>query len=173
MKKGGIRQKGKGKGKKGKDSKSGKSSDDDFDPSLCYGFGEMIGTYYFQVNFSLRAIMLLLGLGGGRHGCAMGGKCRRGTLAAKDPEFSPEAKAMIEEETAKMTPMENAIFMEAASSLELEDVWSAMEFTSGGGFGRGGEFNRKYANKLMQLRIAAQFVAVLIILAFVYFTSGG
>jgi hypothetical protein len=42
-----------------------------------------------------------------------------------------------------------------------------------GGFGRGGEFNRKYANKLMQLRIAAQFVAVLIILSFVYFTSGG
>ena len=42
-----------------------------------------------------------------------------------------------------------------------------------GGFGRGGEFNRKHANKLMQLRIAAQFVAVLIILAFVYFTSGG
>ena len=41
-----------------------------------------------------------------------------------------------------------------------------------GGFGRGGEFNRKYASKLMQLRIAAQFVAVLIILAFVYFTSG-
>ena len=41
-----------------------------------------------------------------------------------------------------------------------------------GGFGRGGEFNRKYANKLMQLRIAAQFVAVLIILAFVCFTSG-
>jgi hypothetical protein len=42
-----------------------------------------------------------------------------------------------------------------------------------GGFGRGGEFNRKYANKLMQLRIAAQFVAVIIILAFVYFTSEG
>lgn len=42
-----------------------------------------------------------------------------------------------------------------------------------GGFGRGGEFNRKYANKLMQLRIAVQFVAVIIILAFVYFTSGG
>jgi hypothetical protein len=42
-----------------------------------------------------------------------------------------------------------------------------------GGFGRGGEFNRKYANKLMQLRIAAQFVAVLIILAFVYFSAGG
>ena len=42
-----------------------------------------------------------------------------------------------------------------------------------GGFGRGGEFNRKYANTMMQLRIAAPFVAVIIILAFVYFTSGG
>ena len=33
-----------------------------------------------------------------------------------------------------------------------------------GGFGRGGEFNRKYANKLMRLRIFAQFLAVAIIL---------
>ena len=32
------------------------------------------------------------------------------------------------------------------------------------GFGRGGEFNRKYANKLMRLRILAQFLAVAIIL---------
>ena len=32
-----------------------------------------------------------------------------------------------------------------------------------GGFGRGGEFNRKYANKLMRLRILAQFVAVILI----------
>ena len=38
-----------------------------------------------------------------------------------------------------------------------------------GGFGRGGEFNRKYANKLMRLRIFAQFMAVLLILLFVYF----
>ena len=38
-----------------------------------------------------------------------------------------------------------------------------------GGFGRGGEFNRKYANKLMRLRIIAQFIAVLLILLFVYF----
>ena len=37
-----------------------------------------------------------------------------------------------------------------------------------GGFGRGGEFNRKYANKLMRLRIFAQFIAVLLILLFVY-----
>ena len=39
-----------------------------------------------------------------------------------------------------------------------------------GGFGRGGEFNRKYANKIMRLRIAAQFVAVVLILLFVFFT---
>ena len=38
-----------------------------------------------------------------------------------------------------------------------------------GGFGRGGELNRKYANKLMRLRIFAQFIAVVLILLFVYF----
>ena len=38
-----------------------------------------------------------------------------------------------------------------------------------GGFGRGGDFNRKHANKIMRMRIVVQFVAVLLILAFVYF----
>ena len=42
-----------------------------------------------------------------------------------------------------------------------------------GGFGRGGEFNRKYANKLMRLRIAAQFFAVVLILLFVFLTQRG
>ena len=42
-----------------------------------------------------------------------------------------------------------------------------------GGFGRGGEFNRKYANNIMRLRIAAQFVAVVLILLFVFFTRQG
>lgn len=42
-----------------------------------------------------------------------------------------------------------------------------------GGFGKGGEFNRKYANKLMRMRILAQFVAVLLILLFVFITRGG
>ncbi|MFP4274833.1 MAG: twin transmembrane helix small protein [Paracoccaceae bacterium] len=36
------------------------------------------------------------------------------------------------------------------------------------GFARGGEFNRKYANKLMRWRIAAQFLAVVLILFFVW-----
>ena len=41
------------------------------------------------------------------------------------------------------------------------------------GFGRGGAFNRKHGNRLMRYRIAAQFVAVLLILAFVALRRGG
>ena len=37
------------------------------------------------------------------------------------------------------------------------------------GFARGGEFNRKYANKIMRLRLLAQFIAVVLIVIFVYF----
>ena len=37
-----------------------------------------------------------------------------------------------------------------------------------GGFAKGGEFNKKYANKIMRYRIAAQFVAVVLILLFVW-----
>ncbi len=36
-----------------------------------------------------------------------------------------------------------------------------------GGFARGGEFNRKHANRLMRWRIYAQFGAVVLILLFV------
>lgn len=38
------------------------------------------------------------------------------------------------------------------------------------GFARGGDFNKKHANKIMRLRLLLQFVAVLLILAFVYFS---
>lgn len=37
-----------------------------------------------------------------------------------------------------------------------------------GSFAKGGEFNKKYANRAMRWRIAAQFVAVLLILLFVW-----
>ncbi len=37
------------------------------------------------------------------------------------------------------------------------------------GFARGGEFNKKYANKIMRLRLLLQFIAVILIVAFVYF----
>ena len=42
-----------------------------------------------------------------------------------------------------------------------------------GTFGKGGDFNRKYANKIMRWRIGAQFIAVLLILAFVYLRRQG
>lgn len=41
------------------------------------------------------------------------------------------------------------------------------------GFGKGGDFNKKQANKVMRWRIIAQFVAVLIILLFVYLRREG
>ncbi|MEM9393729.1 MAG: twin transmembrane helix small protein [Pseudomonadota bacterium] len=37
-----------------------------------------------------------------------------------------------------------------------------------GGFAKGGEFNKKHANKVMRWRIYAQFIAVLLILLFVF-----
>jgi len=41
------------------------------------------------------------------------------------------------------------------------------------GFARGGEFNRKHANRIMRYRIAAQAVAVALVLLFIYLRSGG
>lgn len=37
-----------------------------------------------------------------------------------------------------------------------------------GSFGKGGEYNRKHANKIMRWRIGAQLVAVILIVLFVY-----
>ena len=42
-----------------------------------------------------------------------------------------------------------------------------------GGFARGGAFNRKYANKIMRLRLLLQFIAVILIVLFVYFARRG
>jgi len=42
-----------------------------------------------------------------------------------------------------------------------------------GTFAKGGEFNRKYSNKMMRWRIIAQLVAVVLILIFIYFRSIG
>ena len=41
------------------------------------------------------------------------------------------------------------------------------------GMAAGGEFNRKYGNKLMQLRVLLQIVAVGLILLFFLFGQGG
>lgn len=37
-----------------------------------------------------------------------------------------------------------------------------------GSFAKGGEFNKKYANRAMRWRIGAQFIAVILILLFVW-----
>ncbi|SFO82628.1 twin transmembrane helix small protein [Tranquillimonas alkanivorans] len=42
-----------------------------------------------------------------------------------------------------------------------------------GGFAKGGEFNRKHANRLMRWRILAQALAVVLILLFVLFRRMG
>jgi membrane protein DedA with SNARE-associated domain len=42
-----------------------------------------------------------------------------------------------------------------------------------GGFAGGGSFNKKNSNKLMRLRIIAQFIAVIFIVLFVYFRNQG
>lgn len=41
-----------------------------------------------------------------------------------------------------------------------------------GGFAGGGAFNKANSNKLMRWRIIAQFIAVLLIVAYVYFIKG-
>jgi hypothetical protein len=42
-----------------------------------------------------------------------------------------------------------------------------------GGFAGGGAFNKKNSNKLMRYRIAAQFIAVVFIVLFVYVRNQG
>lgn len=41
-----------------------------------------------------------------------------------------------------------------------------------GGFASGGAFNKANSNKLMRYRIIAQFIAVVLIVAYVYFFKG-
>jgi hypothetical protein len=42
-----------------------------------------------------------------------------------------------------------------------------------GSFAKGGEFNRRNANRLMRYRIIAQAVAVILIVGFAWMRSGG
>ncbi len=42
-----------------------------------------------------------------------------------------------------------------------------------GGFARGGDFNRKHANRIMRYRIAAQAIVVILLVLFVFFRRMG
>ena len=48
----------------------------------------------------------------------------------------------------------------------------AVLMTGIGGFAKGGDFNRKHANRIMRYRIIAQAVAVALILLFVFLRRG-
>ena len=52
-------------------------------------------------------------------------------------------------------------------------VVAAILLTGIGGFAKGGEFNRKHANRIMRYRIYAQAVAIALILLFVLIRRGG
>lgn len=49
----------------------------------------------------------------------------------------------------------------------------AILMTGIGGFAKGGDFNRKHANRIMRYRIIAQAVAVALILVFVLIRGAG
>ncbi len=40
-------------------------------------------------------------------------------------------------------------------------------------FAKGGEFNRKHANKIMRLRLFFQLIAVVLIMLYIWLRSGG
>jgi uncharacterized membrane protein affecting hemolysin expression len=42
-----------------------------------------------------------------------------------------------------------------------------------GSFAKGGEFNKRNANKIMRWRLGVQFVAVVLIVAFAWLRAGG
>lgn len=42
-----------------------------------------------------------------------------------------------------------------------------------GGFAKGGDFNRKHANRIMRYRILAQAIAIALILVYVFFRRMG
>ena len=49
----------------------------------------------------------------------------------------------------------------------------AILLTGIGGFAKGGDFNKKHANRIMRYRIYAQAVAIVLILIFVVVRRGG
>jgi hypothetical protein len=65
--------------------------------------------------------------------------------------------------------MTNALFYVAAVACLAVVAVLAFGLAS---FARGGAFNRRWSNKLMQMRVELQFLAVLLIVAFAW-TLGG
>ncbi len=66
-------------------------------------------------------------------------------------------------------PLDNPLFIPVVIAVVLVLL---VLMTGIGGFARGGDFNRKHANRIMRYRIYAQAVAVMLILAFVLVGGG-
>ncbi|MYK30147.1 MAG: twin transmembrane helix small protein [Boseongicola sp. SB0670_bin_30] len=66
-------------------------------------------------------------------------------------------------------PLDNPLFIPVVIAVILVLL---VLMTGIGGFARGGDFNRKHANRIMRYRIYAQAVAVMLILAFVLVGCG-
>ncbi len=66
-------------------------------------------------------------------------------------------------------PLDNPLFIPVVIAVVIVLL---VLMTGIGGFARGGDFNRKHANRIMRYRIYAQAVAVMLILAFVLVGCG-
>ena len=66
-------------------------------------------------------------------------------------------------------PLDNPLFIPVMIAVIIVLL---VLMTGIGGFARGGDFNRKHANRIMRYRIYAQAVAVMLILAFVLVGGG-
>ena len=67
-------------------------------------------------------------------------------------------------------PLDNPLFIPVVIAVILVLL---VLMTGIGGFARGGDFNRKHANRIMRYRIYAQAAAVMLILAIVLVGRGG
>ncbi|EBA16057.1 hypothetical protein RSK20926_05577 [Roseobacter sp. SK209-2-6] len=77
----------------------------------------------------------------------------------------------MRQENAKENIMGDPLFILAVAAMAAVVVALLLGL---GSYGKGGETSRKYSNKLMRLRLLLQFVAVVLILAYVYLrTQGG
>jgi hypothetical protein len=81
----------------------------------------------------------------------------------------PQTKAEPKQQEGAML-LEDPLFIIAAIGALI--VLAILMFGIGS-FAKGGDFNKRNANKIMRWRLGAQFVAVILIVGFAWLRSGG